>query len=781
MWMGVVVQEKVDQGVEILLPVGCNSFDDWLLDALDVEKLIDFVKTRKKIDLIDICDPENARPVSRRTSVNTVVDAIDDGGMDVGAMSLPRLGISYLSSQMDDQNLRDIAFEIFIDCCGKSASSDVLQSVRGQLEISEKRGQNLKDVLAKVRKKEKAPLSSIESHLRLLGLVSPSNFENFRSYMAWRDATCMLIQLTLIHNVQTSWNTDDSSNAHYLIAVMKGGFRRLDARDADDYDEREMQEAVAAVTSVCSEIASRCQKGAEIPWDLKAAIAEVLLRGSFDSLDEGSLIDEVDELDQLLRKKVWPLLGISHEIHSALQVWANYRQFYISKEPIFLERACEMAGIAGSAGEGETRESVVLVGEIMEGIRRECIRVLGDYHNLCSSPREVSSIIQLLVAINKRTKEQGNLAEILSSLIKSSVTEQYERKAAEIGNHAASEQDQVALLATECLELLRSECEDYSRMLQHYIPKSTGIAAAALHESYGARLLPWIVSIRSLDKRVIEILSTAMDLEDQLLLEMQQHGMAAPEWGVIDRITPQLYEWTKGQLRTLQEWNDRIISSESWKSVSNARGACGSSVGEILKASTDVVESLFMMGIPIPPGVVRCMVDGVDGILQKYCDSISAPLLSVDDIIPPDPPLTRYKKDIVDTAQQIDRGSGDSQTPPGSVEKSPSSMKNITAKVGSVFTSSWLPNLTNDQKQQILGVPFSSLAIRANSLSRIAEGMMKMGDIVVQKWESGQPKSASAKLHMQSMEWASGMFQGVLGKAANDVDIVLHFIAIKVC
>jgi hypothetical protein len=108
-------------------------------------------------------------------------------------------------------------------------------------------------------------------------------------------------------------------------------------------------------------------------------------------------------------------------------------------------------------------------------------------------------------------------------------------------------------------------------------------------------------------------------------------------------------------------------------------------------------------------------------------------------------------------------------------------MKNITAKVGSVFTSSWLPNLTNDQKQQILGVPFSSLAIRANSLSRIAEGMMKMGDIVVQKWESGQPKSASAKLHMQSMEWASGMFQGVLGKAANDVDIVLHFIAIKVC
>ena len=76
-------------------------------------------------------------------------------------------------------------------------------------------------------------------------------------------------------------------------------FRRLDSRDPDDYDAKEKAETMKAVTAVCNEIASKCKNGYNIPWDLKASIAEVLLRGCFDSFDESSLIDEVDELDEV--------------------------------------------------------------------------------------------------------------------------------------------------------------------------------------------------------------------------------------------------------------------------------------------------------------------------------------------------------------------------------------------------------------------------------------------------------------------------------------------------
>ena len=762
-----------------MLPVGCNDFDNWLLDALDVDKLVKTLDHGKRADLTDICDPENARPIARRTSVNST-RATEDGGyggdsLNPNDIGMPRLGISYLSSQMSDQGLRDIAYEIFDSCCGKSASLGLVQSMRGQLEIGEKRADDLQRLIAKAKMKKS--LMDIESHIRMLEVATPADFQNYRSYMTWRDATSMLIQLSLIHSAKTSWASKDDTSAHYLISVMKGAFRRLDARDADDYDGKEKSDAVYAIATICGDIASRCSNGYDIPWDLKASIAEVLLRGSFDSLDEGCVIDEADELDGLLRRDIWPRLGISNEVHVALHIWAHYRQFYISKEISILERAIDMASTVKPSNE-KADGSNKLVQEIITGVWSECIRVLSDYHHLCSSPREVSAMIRLLVTVNKISEREENLVDTLSNLIKASVTESFERKAEEVRQHAPNEQDQVALLATESLELLRAECEEYSAMLRHYIPSSTGIAAAALHECYGARLLPWVVSTTSLDKHVIATLSTSMSLEDQLMMEMLAFGMDAPEWGVLDRITPQLYDWTKGQLQTLQEWCNRIISSESWKVTSHARNACGSSVGEILKASTDVVESLFMLGIPIPPGVVRCMVDGVDAILQRYCDAVVTQLGVADQIIPPKPPLTRYKKDVVEQAQQTDR-SGDIQSP-GNMQKSPSSLKNITSKVGSVFTSSWLPNLTAEQKQDILGISFDSLALRANSLCNVAQGMGKMNNIVVEKWESGQPRSSSAKGQKLSMEWASGMFSGVMAKAASNVDQVLHFVAIKV-
>ena len=768
--------------MEILLPVGCNAFEEWLLDAIDVNKLLDKIETQRKVDLTMLCDPENSRPVSRRTTLNSVQteDVMQDGlGLqEAKGMALPRLKVSYLSSQMDDQGLRDVAFEVFYACCGSSASQDLMQSLRAQLEISERRANDLCNLVSKARKSEKISITDIRMHLELLKIALPSHFQNFRSYVSWRDATTALIQLSLIHAVQTCWIPGEDDDGNYLIAVMKGGFRRLDARDADEYNEKEMRDAVSMVTESCQKIASRCRNGSEIPWDLKVALAEVLLRGSFDSLDDGSLIDEVDELEKLLLKKVWPELGISQEVHYALQVWANYRQFFASRERSLLFRAASMVDKvqSGKVVPGD----INLLREILGAIKTDCFRVLQDYHRLCDSPEEVHGVIRLLVGTMTAASEECDAKDIVRSSVKASVNEAFERKSTEIGEHTQSEQDKVALLATECLEILRAECEDFAPKLQHYLSNSTAVAAATLHEAYGARLLPWIVSTSSLDKSVIATLATAMSLEDELLLEMQNHGMDAPAWGVLERINPQLYQWTKGQIATLREWISRIVQNENWMAQNKSRGATVRSFGETMKASHDVVESLFLMGIPLPAGVVRCMVDGVDGILQGYCEALMANLGDVDDIIPPAPPLTRYKKDIMDAAEAIDTKSPGITRDPGSTEKSTKSIKNITAKAGALFTTSWLPSLSNEDKQRVLEVPFDSIAVRANSLFTMVEEVSKLKEMVVLRWESGQPKSSKKKAQSPSTEWASGMFSGVEAAAARSADYLLHFAAVKV-
>lgn len=817
------------------LPVGCDSLDEaaWLLDAIDPDKLIHALATSSRIDLTSVCEVDNARQARRMSVTSTASDREmmaslslhssgmmspagcmheDDGlSLELG-VRIPRLAIGGASSGLDEQSLADIAFEFFVALCGPKASADLLQSMRGQLEISERRGNDLGKILGKAG--SGSSLLDIGTHLKLLELVCPADFQNFRTYMAWRSGTSALVQQSMVHAVTSSWDASRDAElpertAHYLLTKMKGEFRRLNCREADDYDGKDKREAVEGLVEVCDEIAARCHGGRDgirIPWDLRVSIAEVLLRGSFDSFDAGSLIDEADELDRLLASKVWPVLGITVDIHVALQIWAHYRNFYASKEISLLERAIEIvsrhrgtnatnatiaigttngpssgraAGLSQSEGQGE---SARLVGSIMGGIRAECIRVLSDYHLLCKSPREVSAIIRLLVAVDTVSGKGDALPDTLAGLIRASVTESFERKAEELRKHESSDRNIVAMLSTACLELLQSECEEYSAMLRHYIPASTGLAALALHEACGARLLPWVISVRALDRHIIEALATAISLEDQLMLEMRVFGLdegVAP-WDVLGRITPQLYEWTKGQLDTLEQWSERITSSESWNASSGdpsitGDAKCGTSMGEILKASNDVVESLFTMGIPIPPGVVRSMVDGVDAILQSYCESIVAPLRGVDEIFPPQPPLTRYKKDVVDTAQEIDHSLPKQPTP----EKSPgsNSLKNMTAKVGSVFTSNWLPALTADQRERILNISYANLSLRANSLRGVAQGMSLMQDIVVEKWESGQPPRGGQ--HDTSVDWAVGMFAGVVEKAASSIEIVLHFVSVK--
>lgn len=836
-----ILEQNAKRGTIIELPVGTDSLDEagWLLDALDPQKLVSALESSSRIDLTSVCGAENARPVVRRMSVASTVSEREmmaslslhgseslggigiPGSMEAGTpgvtVPIPRLGISHASSTLDEQSLADIAFEFFLACCGGSASAELVQSVRGQLEISERRGKDLANVLEKAgvtgvaagvetggrspRKQKPAPalMLDVNTHLTLLRQASPSDFQNFRAYMMWRNGTSVLVQDSLVQAVTTSWDAsnagpadDPDRTAHYLLAKMKGAFRRLECKDADDYDGKEKDETVAAIVAVCDEIASRCRSGSTraIPFELRVSIAEVLLRGTFDSFDAGAVIDEADELDRLLSAKVWPVLGIDDDIHMALQIWAHYRNFYISKEVGLLERAIDIVSRRSQAEAPDARAvtagnaaSAKLVKNIVAGVRGECVRVLSDYHHLCGSPREVSSIIRLLVAVDTVSGDGEALADTLADLIRASVTESFDRKASEVRRHAPSEQDVVALLATACLELLRSECEEYSQMLRHYVPASPGLAAWALHEAYGARLLPWIISIRTLDKHSIATLGTALSLEDKLMSEMQAFGLDADvaPWGVLGRVTPQLYEWTKGQLNTLEQWSERIVSSEAWTSSTSAgTGAdvdCGTSMGEMLKASNDVVESLFTMGIPIPPGVVRSMVDGVDAILQRYCDSVIDPLRGVDEIFPPEPPLTRYKKDVVDTAQQIDRAHtpGGMNQRPTSMEKSPGgSLKNITAKVGSVFTSSWLPALTSDQRERILGVTYESLSLRANSLRGVAQGMSQMQDVVIEMWEAGQGPAGGS-----DVEWASGIFSGVVDKAIANIEAVLHFAAVK--
>lgn len=49
-------QDVQSRGTEVLLPVGCSDYDEWLLDALSVDRLLKQLRSKAaKLDLINAC------------------------------------------------------------------------------------------------------------------------------------------------------------------------------------------------------------------------------------------------------------------------------------------------------------------------------------------------------------------------------------------------------------------------------------------------------------------------------------------------------------------------------------------------------------------------------------------------------------------------------------------------------------------------------------------------------------------------------------------------------
>lgn len=73
-----------------------------------------------------------------------------------------------------------------------------------------------------------------------------------------------------------------------------------------------------------------CRTGWAYPWAVRIRLCDLMLRGLFDTLDEASYVDSKDALLQLLQTRVWPLLGISSQIHSTIYAWIHFRQFAVT-------------------------------------------------------------------------------------------------------------------------------------------------------------------------------------------------------------------------------------------------------------------------------------------------------------------------------------------------------------------------------------------------------------------------------------------------------------------
>lgn len=378
----------------------------------------------------------------------------------------------------------------------------MVQSLREQLEISTGRGKELAGVVSLAAASGIPSLATPDAYVALLRLVRPTAFQSFRGYVQWRTGTAGVVLASMQHAVETSWVTKNGEKgppaARRLLATLKGSLRRMDVREADDYDEAEHAECAAAVAAAAAGLAAHCRPPLTLPWGLRAQLAEVLLRGIFDSLDESAVVPEAQQLLGLLQREVWPQLGVSPAMHQALLTWAYYRQYTASNEVQLLESAAGMAqrigSIAGSGGGDGLTPDAAFASQVLASLGAQAVASLSDYHGAMKNVRQLKAMLALLEAVEAARGQSQGVPALLEQCIDASLGAAFGRKAAEIGENVPVEEDRVALLATETAEMLKAECAEYTPVLAARLPGARAVAAATLHRLFGARLLPWLLS-----------------------------------------------------------------------------------------------------------------------------------------------------------------------------------------------------------------------------------------------------------------------------------------------
>jgi hypothetical protein len=375
-----ILQDLQARGVEVLLPVGCSDFDEWLLDALSAERLLKQLRGPTKparLDLINACVSASTGPLAtgRRDSWQTpprvgresmshggdevpLVDirsllhadssatpgesqqAAAPAGPDEAADGAPQLRLRSLQVGLREHQLKELAYAVFLSCCGKTASRGLLASLRASLELPEARAGELARITELASKAGVASLASLDAHIKLLQTVRPTAFDSFRNFVKWRDTVTSVVWLVLSQAAREAWVATPGGTvaaapatdaaARTLLARLKGGLRRLDVRTADEYDDAEYAEAVEAVFAAAERLAKHCQTGWTFPWGLRARLAELLLRGMFDTLDEGQYTEQRQELLSALQGSVWRELQIGPDVHNAVFAWVHYRQVRLS-------------------------------------------------------------------------------------------------------------------------------------------------------------------------------------------------------------------------------------------------------------------------------------------------------------------------------------------------------------------------------------------------------------------------------------------------------------------
>lgn len=558
----------------------------------------------------------------------------------------------------------------------------LLENMRAQMEISEvmdiRTRQGLLNALAgKVGKR----MDTLLVPLELLCCISRSEFSDKKAYIRWQKRQLFMLEEGLINHPVVGFGESGRKPSDLRILLAKIEESEFRPSSAGEVQRSECLRSLKEIAIPLAERPARGDLTGEVchwadGYHLNVRLYEKLLLSVFDILDEGKLTEEVEEILELL-KSTWRVLGITETIHYTCYASVLIRQYIITQEQGLLKHAIEQLKkipLKEQRGPQERLHLKSLLSKVegeelpffqsfLSPVQKWADKQLGDYHLNFAEDSSVMEDVVLVAMITRRLLlEESEMAmqrtsvmdhDQIESFIASSIKNAFTRILVVVDKLDAMDEHPLALLVEEIKKLLKKESTIFTPILSQRNPQAIVVSASLVHKLYGNKLKPFLDGSEHLTEDVVSVFPAADNLEQYIMALITSACGEGNMEVKFRKLTPYQIEsisgtlvmrWVNSQLGRILGWVERTIQQERWEPISPQQRH-GSSIVEVYRIVEETVDQFFSLKVPMSSKELNGLFRGVDNAFQVYANHVTDKLAAKEDLIPPVPILTRYRKE----------------------------------------------------------------------------------------------------------------------------------------
>lgn len=556
---------------------------------------------------------------------------------------------------------------------GEKKAVTVGEMMRCQMRISESVDSRIRRALLRISAGQVGRrVESMVLPLELLQQFKSSDFTDQEEYEAWQQRNLKILQAGLVVHPYVPLEKSNTA-AQRLRQIINGTLDRPIETGRNSETMQLLRNSVMSLASRSSEgsFVEACHWADGPPLNLR--LYEVLLEALFDANNETSIVEEVDELMELI-KKTWGILGINQMLHNICFTWVLFNRYVTSGQldnDLLYAADCQLEDVAKDAKTAKDPSYSKILSLTLSSILGWAEKRLLAYHDTFdrANIESMQSIVSLGVSAAKvlvedisneyRRKRKGEMdvaRNRIDTYIRSSIRTAFAQLMEKADSSRRSSRNQrnplpvLAILAKDVGDLAKYEKTVFSPVLKRYHPLAAGVAVATLHACYGNELKQYISGIAELTPDAVQILRAADKLEKDLVQIAVEDSVDSEDGGkgIIREMPPFEAEaaianlvkgWIKARGDILKDLVDRSLHQEVW--IPEANQEYAPSGVEVLRIIDETLEAYFLLPIPMHPALLPDLMIALDRCLQYYVTKAKSGCRTRNTFIPTMPALTR--------------------------------------------------------------------------------------------------------------------------------------------